>query len=295
MPTLPATFSFSGRAAALTATTALALLPASALAATIQGGPGNERLLGTQAPDAIDANAGNDRVFGLAGSDELAGGLGNDRVFGHRGEDTITGAQGNDWLNGGRGNDTITGDANDTGDRSSFDRIFGAAGDDTLRGGDARDRIFGGRGNDASFGERGRDLMGGGPGDDRQEGGEGNDRIYASRGRDTSFGGDGNDTLWAMARADVQPGPGGATDTAGDALDGGSGNDTFRTRDGEADQIACGPGIDNALLDVVDVIVDATPANPNGSCERVVRMAPRPGAAAPEDRQETPAGENEGS
>src|SRR5829696_9772286 len=125
----PAMPSFRPRAATFTATTALALLPTTALAATIQGGPGSERLRGTQAPDAIDANAGNDRVFGLAGDDQLAGGPGNDRVFGHRGDDTITGAQGNDWLNGGRGNDAITGDANDTGDRSSFDRLFGAAGD----------------------------------------------------------------------------------------------------------------------------------------------------------------------
>jgi len=44
------------------AATALALVPAgTALAATIQGGPGNERLRGTNVADLIDGNAGNDR------------------------------------------------------------------------------------------------------------------------------------------------------------------------------------------------------------------------------------------
>src|SRR6059058_711198 len=50
---------------------ALALVPSAAMAATIQGGPGNERLRGTRGPDRIDGNAGNDRIFGLAGDDVL--------------------------------------------------------------------------------------------------------------------------------------------------------------------------------------------------------------------------------
>jgi Ca2+-binding RTX toxin-like protein len=107
-----------------------------------------------------------------------------------------------------------------------------------------------------------------------QDGGAANDTIFANAGRDTSTGGDGNDVLWALARADVTPGPGGATDTAGDTLDGGNGDDVFRTRDGEADRITCGAGTDRALLDTVDVITDATAANPNGSCEQVRRRAP---------------------
>ena len=38
-------------------------------------------------------------------------------------------------------------------------------------------------------------------------------------------------------------------DTLGDTLHGGEGNDTFRTRDGEQDNIDCGPGTDTAILD----------------------------------------------
>ena len=61
-----------------------------------------------------------------------------------------------------------------------------------------------------------------------------------------------------------------------DTLHGEGGNDTFRTRDGEPDLIDCGTGPkDKALLDLVDVIVDATAANPKGSCETVTRAAPK--------------------
>src|SRR6187200_1992417 len=55
------------RRAVIAATAALALVPATAAyAATIQGGPGNERLRGTNAVDLIDGNAGNDRIHGRA-------------------------------------------------------------------------------------------------------------------------------------------------------------------------------------------------------------------------------------
>jgi Ca2+-binding RTX toxin-like protein len=185
---------------------ALALLPASALAAVIAGGPGNERLRGTNAPDVIDGNAGNDRILGLRGDDKLMGGPGDDRIVA-------------------------------------------------------------------------------GPGDDVSYGGPGNDVIFANLGQDTSYGGEGNDRLWALARGDVHPGPNGEVDQVGDTLDGGPGNDVFRTRDGEVDRITCGPGVDRAFLDQVDVIPDATAENPNGSCERVVRKAPRTRDGATEDAQ----------
>jgi Ca2+-binding RTX toxin-like protein len=138
--------------------------------------------------------------------------------------------------------------------------------------------------------------MAGGPGNDTQDGGPGNDTIFANLGQDTSSGGDGDDTLWALARGDVTPGPGGAVDQVGDTLDGGNGNDTFRTRDGEVDRITCGAGNDTALLDQVDVITDATAANPNGSCERVVRKPARGrGESKSEDAQQSPKDERRGS
>ena len=136
-------------------------------------------------------------------------------------------------------------------------------------------------------GGAGNDRMNGGTGDDVQTGGEGNDTIFANIGVDTTDGGNGNDTLWALARSDVQPDATGV-DPNGDSLDGGNGDDTFRTRDGEVDRITCGDGNDRALLDNVDVITDATAENPNGSCERVVRKAPRPKESKTEDAQQAP-------
>jgi Ca2+-binding RTX toxin-like protein len=263
------------------------IVPAAALAATIDGGPGNERLRGTHFADTINGNGGNDRILGRGGNDKLNGGSGNDRVFGSLGNDVIAGVQGNDLLSGGPGDDTITGDANGVGDRTSFDRVYGGSGNDTLKGGDSADRIIGGSGNDISAGENGNDRMSGGTGDDLQDGGAGNDTIYANRGQDTSIGGDGNDHLWALARGDVAPGPG--VDQVGDTLDGGNGDDVFRTRDGEVDRITCGPGNDRALLDNVDVITDATAAAPNGSCETVERKKPKQGKSSKsEDVQESP-------
>ena len=70
-------------------------------------------------------------------------------------------------------------------------------------------------------------------------------------------------------------------DPTGDELTGGNGDDTFRVRDGEVDKISCGAGNDTVQADQYDLILDATPADANGSCERVVRQV-----AADSDAQE---------
>jgi Ca2+-binding RTX toxin-like protein len=189
-------------------------------------------------------------------------------------------------LRGGGGDDTLVGDVNNAGDRTSPDRLWGGYGSDELYGGDSPDRMWGGPGNDRSWGQNGNDLMGGGWGDDLQWGGPGDDTIYAGAGRDETWGEDGDDHLWALARVDVH----GPNDVEGDTLHGGNGNDVFRTRDGERDVIDCGPGVDTALIDFKDVVADATPQNPNGSCEVVNRHAPRRG----EDRREVTAPPEEG-
>jgi Ca2+-binding RTX toxin-like protein len=149
-------------------------------------------------------------------------------------------------------------------------QIAGTAGDDRIRGTVRADVIDGSTGNDSISARRGadtvtggegNDLLRGGFGADRQFGGPGNDTIYAGRGRDETWGEDGDDSLWALARADVH----GRADTRGDVLHGSSGNDTFRTRDGEADTIDCGPGVDTVYADFKDVL-----ANP-AECEVVNR------------------------
>jgi Ca2+-binding RTX toxin-like protein len=250
-----------------------------AQAKVIDGTPGNDSIRGSRLADTINAEAGNDRVVALGGDDTVNGDAGDDVLIGGFGNDVLNGLAGNDKLRGGPGDDTLTGDVNGSGDLTSFDRLWGGSGNDKLYGGDSRDRIWGGDGNDMAWGGNGDDLMGGGPGDDLQWGGAGDDTIYAGQGQDQSWGEDGNDTLWALARKDVT----GPDDTQGDTLHGGNGNDTFRTRDGEQDNIDCGPGVDTAYLDFKDVIIDATPQNPNGSCEVVQRAAPKPGDDKTED------------
>ena len=152
-----------------------------------------------------------------------------------------------------------------SGAATARDRLFGGAGND---------RLWGQFGADMSWGEDGDDLMGGGPGNDRQCGGNGNDTIYAARGQRRDAG-----ARTATTRCGRWPA---ATCTArttlhGDTLHGGPGNDTFRTRDGEADVIDCGPGIDTALIDFKDVLT-----NP-AECEVVNRARHRSG----EDRRES--------
>ena len=58
----------------------------------------------------------------------------------------------------------------------------------------------------------------------------------------TISGGDGEDSLTGGPEADV--------------IDGGAGDDTIDTRDGGADTIDCGPGIDLALADAIDVVTN---------------------------------------
>ena len=194
---------------------------------------------------------------------QIDGTPGNDRIRGSRQADTINGLAGDDQIGAGRGADIVNGNEGN-------DRIWGGRGPDQLHGNLGDDRVWGHDGNDTDFGEDGNDLMGGGRGADKQYGGPGNDTIYAGRGRDETWGEGGDDTLWALARKDVH----GRHDTRGDVLHGGEGNDTFKTRDGEADVVDCGPGVDTALLDFKDVVADATQQNPNGSCE-VINRQPR--------------------
>ncbi|MGK2877447.1 MAG: calcium-binding protein [Solirubrobacterales bacterium] len=173
----------------------------------------------------------------------------NDDDIGH----VLKGTNSVDTINGNGGNDTINA-------KNKADVVDAGTGNDTVNAGAGNDTVQGGDGDD---------LLRGGLGADKQYGGAGNDTIFANKGRDESWGGAGNDTLWALARSDVRNRP----DFRGDVLHGEDGDDVFRTRDGEGDTIDCGAGIDTAILDHKDKIVDATTENPKGSCEDVVRKA----------------------
>jgi Ca2+-binding RTX toxin-like protein len=85
------------------------------------------------------------------------------------------------------------------------------------------------------IGLAGNDTLLGGAGDDVIEGGPGNDVIVGGPGADRLYGGPGSDTIYA--------------------------------NDGERDYVDCGPGVDRAVVDAVDIVKN---------CEVVV-VKPPPG------------------
>lgn len=133
-------------------------------------------------------------------------------------------------------------------------------------------RVLGGPGNDAVSGGEGNDTMSGEDGDDRLDGAGGNDVLAGFAGSDSLNGDAGEDLLH---------GGGG-----GDALSGGDGNDTVRSREGVADQVVCGAGVDRVTVDPADSLPESPQA-----CESIDRAAateggdpPPPGTEAPPDR-----------
>ena len=54
------------------------------------------------------------------------------------------------------------------------------------------------------------------------------------------------------------------------------------------DVITCGDGYDVVQADELDVISDKTDTNANGSCEKVVRRAPRPNEGVEPNGQREP-------
>jgi uncharacterized delta-60 repeat protein len=123
-------------------------------------------------PVTIDGGAGDDVLLGHQGRDRITGASGNDRIFGAGGDDWLSGNAQTDKANGGDGNDSIFGNG-------GSDRLEGGAGNDTIFGGDQPDGIGGDDGNDSLSGEGGHDRINGGAGADFMSGGGGNDTFFA--------------------------------------------------------------------------------------------------------------------
>ena len=146
------------RAGLIAAALVAALLPVAATAApstcfgqrpTIEGDPGDERIVGTAGRDVIMALRGNDHVLGRGGRDRICAGPGNDVIGGQADRDALHGQGGNDKVYGGDGADRLfagTGVAN---------VLLGNAGDDLLQGGAGFDRLFGQGGGDTLRGAEG--------------------------------------------------------------------------------------------------------------------------------------------
>ncbi|WP_313807401.1 cadherin domain-containing protein [Sphingobium sp.] len=181
----------------------------------------------------IQGGEGNDIIIGGAGKDNLQGDGGNDIIFGWRGSDTISGGAGDDILYGDDlGYNGISGD----------DTLDGGSGDDTLDGGSGNDQLYGGRGKDKLSGGDGNDMLYGGAGDDSLAGGAGDDILYGDddtvSGSDVLHGDAGNDQLYGGLAGDELYG-----DSGDDWLDGGAGNDYMHGGGGN-DTIIAGAGND---------------------------------------------------
>lgn len=148
----------------------------SGLPSTLEGGTGNDTIVGGARADYIFDEAGNDKIWGNGGNDTIYPEIGDDVVHGGAGDDTIMDAggkySGNDWLFGDDGSDDVFGEAGN-------DHIYGGYGDDLLRGGPGADYIDGGYGDDILVGN---------------DCGQGS-AVGGCNAKDTLIGGPGNNTI----------------------------------------------------------------------------------------------------
>lgn len=75
--------------------------------ATIDGGGGNDHLMGSGGDDVLLGGPGNDIVHGRDGNDRILGGEGDDRLDGGKGRDVIVGGLGADELRGNQEDDVL--------------------------------------------------------------------------------------------------------------------------------------------------------------------------------------------
>ena len=159
--------------------------------------------------DLLQGGAGQDLVVGSAGGDDISGGNDADLILGGAGSDEIRGdteftpthsflihgvtfppeqplAAGADVIYGNAGSDLVFGEG-------ANDLLYGGEGGDTLTGGDGSDELYGGTGNDILIADS--DSVGSGQGNDYLDGGEGDDELRGESGSDTLIGSKGSDKL----------------------------------------------------------------------------------------------------
>jgi Ca2+-binding RTX toxin-like protein len=205
---------------------------------SVEGGSGNDSIVGDDAPNVLAGGAGDDTIDGRGGVDTLDGGVGADTVSyttdgpvvvslgagtgGPAGAvDALTSFEG---VATGAGNDIVEGTA-------AAESFSLGAGDDQLNAGDGNDSADGGDGNDLLRGGAGSDTLNGGPGtdtvtyDERTSG----EPVTVTLGAPGSGGGPGeNDVLAGIENVIGTPGPDALTgDDGPNALYAGAGRDTL--------------------------------------------------------------------
>ncbi len=244
--------------------------PAPGLAASIDGGSGDDVLTGGPGGGQIDEETpslNGNRLRGGPGADVLTGGAHDDLFDGGASPD------GADVMRGLGGTDEVSYAGRRRAVRVDLrgDRHAGARGEGDRIGADL-ESATGGKGADVLGGNARANVLEGGLGHDVLRGGDGNDELIAGAGdpmqgsfylqtgdrsSNVLVGGHGADELVGNAGADrLDPGPG------EDAVFAAAGRDLVLARDRAHDEIDCARGRDRALLDGLDWAQD---------CERVAR------------------------
>ena len=156
----------------------------------IQSGTGDDQIsIGSSVMQSakIDGGDGNDLVVGGGGLTTLIGGLGNDTLVGGYASNLINGGEGNDYLIAGAGSDIVD----------------GGAGDDTLEGSTGFGLLSGGIGNDSIKGGSGNYTLSGGGGDDTLVGGSGAGALNGGQGSNLLFSGVGNYEVKLAGGSDI--------------------------------------------------------------------------------------------
>lgn len=237
---------------------------------TLVGGSGFDRFNGGTGADSLVGDAGNDTFYGGTGIDTLSGGLGNDLyVVDTAGDLVVEGANGGKdqvrtalakyTLTAEVETLTFTGTSSFTGiGNASNNSVTGGLGHDSLNGLAGNDALYGVDGNDTLKGDVGNDTLYGGSGSNTLYGGDGNDSLtssygfYGTDGAQSLDGGAGNDTISGADAADTISGGSGDDSLFGwggaDLIQGGSGNDTLNASNG-GDTVYGGAGNDSILAD----------------------------------------------
>jgi myo-inositol-hexaphosphate 3-phosphohydrolase len=218
---------------------------------TLALGAGADRLtvLGSASADKLRLGSTGVGLNGDSDGDVTTSGVESFRVAAAAGNDTVTAA-------GGNGTGTaLTAPAT----------IEGGVGTDTLTGGLAADAFIGGDGTDtvlyagsAAVTVTLDDLANDGAVGEGDNVGADVERVTTGSGNDSIAGSAAGNLLKAADGADVLTGGFGK-----DTLEGGGGNDQLGARDGVADTVRCGPGVDTVTADTVDSV--------SSDCESVSR------------------------
>lgn len=213
------------------------------------------RLGGTTAPATLDGGGGNDVLLGNDGTETILGGYGDDFINGGAGSDSLDGGAGADALNGGAGNGDVVTYASRTSPTIVTVDAANNDGEDTVPNGATNaeegdnvqpdvEQVIGGSGPDRLVGNADANTLSGGPGADLLQGKNGDDVLSGGNEgysypvvSDVIEGGYGNDQL-----------DGGA---GYDELNGDANDDYLNAADHETDaRVACGTGTDSADADL---------------------------------------------